>query len=123
MSFEIHAHEADAIVEVVYPAKPTQADVDDYVRRIHTMIEGGKLPAAKWKCLVDQRNLPVLPPELVNQLATLNLYAQRHGMVKSARVVSTVVAGLQAQRMAREGQLPLSSFETREEALAWLRKA
>lgn len=119
MPFEIHVHELDEILEVVYPAKATQAEIDDYVRRVRAAIDARKGP---WKCLVDQRNLPVLPPELVDQLAALNLYAQRHGMVKTARVVSTVVAGLQAQRMAREGQLPLASFEAREDALAWLRR-
>jgi hypothetical protein len=46
-------------------------------------------------------------------------------MLRSARVVTSAVAGLQSARMAREASLrvPVRTFESREEALTWLNEA
>jgi hypothetical protein len=123
MPFEIKRHPgAAAIVEVVYPERPSKGDVDEYVARIRTIIER---EARGFACLVDQRRLAVMPPELVPTVTALNAYAQSKGMLRSARVVTSAVAGLQSARMAREASLrvPMRTFESRDEALTWLTEA
>jgi hypothetical protein len=119
--FEIHIHDADNIIEVVYPPQPTAADVATYVEKIRAVIV---IRHAPWRCLVDQRALQVLPPELLEELAALNRFAGEHGMERAARVVSTAVSTLQAMRLAREAQVkvPIRTFTQRDDALAWLRE-
>lgn len=120
MPFEIVVHDDDDIVEVVYPPAPTAAEVVDYVARIRHIIATRQGP---WACLVDQRKLLVMPPDLVETMTTLNAHAARHGMKASARIVGSAVADLQAHRMAREGTIgrPVRAFTRRDDALAWLR--
>jgi hypothetical protein len=122
--FDIVVHEADAIVEVVYPENPTQEDVDDYVGRVKKIIAGRQGP---WSCLVDQRQLNLMPDRRYEQVAALNAYAQQHGMKQSARVVSrraAAVATLQTTRMRRQASLsrPVRTFTSRDDAIAWLRR-
>lgn len=124
MPFEIVVHEADAIVEVVYPEKPTEEDVDDYVGRVKKIIA---LQQGPWSCLVDQRQLNLMPDSLYEQAASLNAYAQEHGMKRSARVVSSAtaaVATLQTIRMHSQASLnlPVRTFTSRDDAIAWLRR-
>ena len=94
--------------------------IEDYIYRVRTVIDG--YPPGGWLCLVDQRNVLVMSPDLVDKVRVLNVYAVSRGMLRSARVVATAVAGLQASRMAREGSLGIEvqTFDTREAAVAWL---
>jgi hypothetical protein len=120
MPFQIIVHEPDRILEVIYPAQPTVADLDDYLARVKEAIE--KL-AGDWSALVDQSQLRVMPAHMVSAMAKLNAFAQLKGMKRSARVVSTAASGLQAWRMTKQAMLsiPARTFETRDEALGWLK--
>ncbi|HEX9295996.1 MAG TPA: STAS/SEC14 domain-containing protein [Polyangiaceae bacterium] len=121
MPFEIIVHDAESIIEIIYPEKPTRGDVDDYVNRVKKIISRRRAP---WLCLVDQRQLNLMPDGLYEQIAALNVYAQQRGMIRSARVVSSAVATLQANRMQRQSGLerPVRTFTSRDEAVAWLRR-
>jgi hypothetical protein len=120
MPFQITVHEADRILEVVYPSQPSQEDVDDYLNRVKTHIEafGGE-----WSALVDQSQLRVMPSQMVSVMARLNAFAQLKGMKRSARIVATAASGLQAWRMTKQAMLniPARTFESREDALQWLK--
>ncbi len=126
MAFEIiiheheheHEHEIDKIVEIIYPEAPTAAEIDAYIAKVRATIDAQQ---GSWSCLVDQRKLIVLPPELVDRLAEINRYAERRGMVRAARVIASAVGSLQTNRMARSMRIPVIPFTSREEALAWLR--
>ena len=120
MPFQITVHEADRIIDVVYPPQPTAEDVTDYLKRIRETIARMGGP---WSALVDQGQLRVMPPEMVATMASLNAFAQLRGMKRSARVVSDAASGLQAWRMTKQAMLtiPTRTFETRDAALAWLR--
>ncbi|HEX8822609.1 MAG TPA: STAS/SEC14 domain-containing protein [Archangium sp.] len=120
MPFQITVHEADRIIDVVYPPQPSAEDVADYLKRIRELIARMGGP---WSALVDQGQLRVMPPEMVATMASLNAFAQLHGMKRSARVVTDPASGLQAWRMTKQAMLtiPTRTFETREAALAWLR--
>lgn len=119
MPFQITIHEADRILEVTYPPQPTAEDVQDYLQRVKAAMEtlGGS-----WSALVDQSQLRMLPPNIIPVMAGLNGYAQLKGMKRSARVVTDPASGLQAWRMTKQAMLsiPARTFETRDEALAWL---
>ena len=121
MPFRIEWHEGDGILEVVYPAAPTLGDVDTYAREVRARIEA--LAGRPWSCLVDQRVVGAMAPEAVQVIAELNAYAQATGMVRTARVVGSAVARLQSTRMVREAALrtEFRVFESRDEALTWLR--
>ncbi len=110
----------DTVLEVVYPAQPSEEDVASYGERVKAAIKRMKRP---WGCLVDQRALVVVRPDLVEKLSELNAFAQRHGMHCSARIVASKVAELQAARIAREGTLhvPVRTFADRTVALSWVR--
>ncbi len=120
MPFQIIVHEPDRILEVVYPAQPSDADLNDYLARVKEAIE--KL-AGEWSALVDQSQLRVMPAPMVAEMARLNAHAQLKGMKRSARIVSTAASGLQAWRMTKQAMLniPTRTFETRDEALGWLK--
>jgi len=120
MPFEIRVHPEGPIVEVVYPERPTEGEVDDYVTRIRGVMDERREP---WACLVDQRQLVVLAPELAETVSALNVYAESRGMQGSARVVASAVAELQSKRMARAASLrvPTQTFDAREPALVWLK--
>jgi hypothetical protein len=120
MPFQITIHEADRIIDVVYPPQPTAEDVADYLKRIRETITRMGGP---WSALVDQGKLRMMPPEMVATMASLNAFAQLHGMRRSARVVSDAASGLQAWRMTKKALLtiPTRTFESRDAALAWLR--
>jgi hypothetical protein len=120
MPFQIIVHEPDRILEVVYPSQPSQADVDDYLTRVRTAIDA---LAGEWSALVDQSQLRVMPSSVVAVMAKLNAFAQLKGMKRSARIVSTAASGLQAWRMTKQAMLniPARTFESREDALQWLK--
>jgi hypothetical protein len=120
MPIQIIVHQPDRILEVIYPSQPTQADVDDYLARVRTAIEG---LAGDWSALVDQSQLRVMPANMVAAMAKLNAYAQLKGMKRSARIVSTAASGLQAWRMTKQAMLtiPARTFENRDDALSWLK--
>ncbi len=126
MPFEIIEHPGDAILEIVpifeviYPANPTRADIDAYVARAYEMIDAQR--GRPFCCLADQRAVQVIPPELVAALGKLNAYAYGHGMLRTARLVSSAIAGLQAHQLAREHHFELQAFERRDDALLWLRE-
>jgi hypothetical protein len=119
MPFEIRIDRPRQIIEVVYPARPTSDDVAAYVVAIQSAIVSME---GDWDCLVDQRQLKLMAPALVEEVAVLNTWAEQRRMRRSARVVSGAVASLQATRMAREASLraKVRSFVSREEAIAWL---
>jgi hypothetical protein len=121
MRFEIIVHSAEKILEVVYPPSPTEADISDYASRVRQTID---TMGDSWSALVDQRQLRELPFELMKTLSGLNAYAQLKGMQRSARVVPDAAAGLKAWRMTKQALLsvPARTFESREEALEWLRE-
>ena len=120
MSFESVFHEADRILEVVYPPDPTQRDVEEYLTRTRALIDALEGP---WSCLVDQRAVGVLPPALVVSLASLNSHAAKKGMLRSARVVSTKASAIQANRLASAGGIEVRTFSDRDSAFVWLRSA
>jgi hypothetical protein len=119
MPFEIRVDRTRQLIEIVYPAQPTPDDIVVYVAEIQSAIASMN---CDWDCLVDQRQLKVMPPELVEQVGFLNAWAAERRMRRSARVVAGAVASLQASRMAREVSLStkVRSFASREEAIAWL---
>ncbi|GAC1352116.1 MAG: hypothetical protein NVS3B20_05620 [Polyangiales bacterium] len=119
MKFEIVLHDSEDIIEVVYPAAPDDASVASYVMHIKKLIVTRTRP---WSCLVDQRNVLVMPPSLVDTMRALNAFAKAHGMMRSARVVASAVGNLQVSRIARTSNAPLEirSFADRSEALQWL---
>ena len=119
MPFEIIHHKNDAIIEAIYPASPTAEDIQNYVKRAREIID--EQHGRRWCCLADQRAMMVMTPELVTTLGELNAYACAKGMVRTARLVASAVAGLQAHRIAREHGISLQAFESRDVALAWLR--
>jgi hypothetical protein len=127
MPFEIIQHPGDAIVdvlpiiEVIYPAHPTDEDIAAYDRRAREIVDAQR--RRPFCVLADQRALRVMAPDLVTMVGALNAYASARGMLRTARVVATAVAGLQAQRMARESGFELGAFESRDDALAWLRES
>lgn len=97
--FQIQFHEAERILEVRYPARPTLGSYQRYETAVRAAIEaiGGG-----WKCLVDQSELTVMPPELPPLIATLNAWALQHGMGRTARVVgASATAELQASRILK----------------------
>ncbi len=120
MPFQITIHSQDHILEVVYPPQVTAEDLSEYLTEVKKAIAslGGE-----WSALVDQSQLRVMPGDVVTAMASLNAFAQLHGMVRSARVVVDPPSGLQAWRMTKRAMLtiPTRTFETRGEALAWLR--
>jgi hypothetical protein len=120
MGFEISVNAEEKIVEITYPARVTEAEINAYVREIKAIMD--KQPKG-WRCLVDQRQLAVMPPELVDRVAELNAYGAKRGMARAARVIATSVANLQTARMARQASLavPIKTFTSRDAALAWLR--
>lgn len=120
MPFQIVIHEADRILEVVYPPQPTAEDVQDYLKRVKEAME---VLSGDWSALVDQAQLRMLPPNMIPVMASLNGYAVHKGMKRSARVVTDPASGLQAWRMTKQAMLtiPARTFESRDEALAWLR--
>ena len=112
--------DAVPILEVVYPAEPTHTDVAKYLVDMKRTIDDQR--GAPWACLVDQRGLVRMDGTLLERVAALNAYAQQHGMVCSARLVSSEAAALQARRIAEQAglDLPIRTFASREDALAWL---
>lgn len=126
MPFEIIEHPGDAIiellpmVEVIYPAKATAEDVAAYDKRAREVIDARR--GRPFCCLADQRAQRVMPPELVDVASALNAYATARGMTRTARLVSSAIAGLQAHRLAHDSRFELQAFDDRDEALAWLRE-
>src|SRR5579871_4003006 len=117
----IRLHEGDRILEVVYPAQPTAAEVDSYAQSIRRYID--HLGGRSWSCMVDQTQLQVMDPAHVDRIAELNSYAQARGMTRAARVVTSAMARLQSQRVMREAALKTEFriFSSRDEALSWLK--
>ena len=123
MPFQINVHAQDRILEVIYPPQVTAEDLAEYlndVKKAMTSLEGN---GGEWSALVDQSQLRVMPGDVVSAMASLNAYAQLHGMKRSARVVIDPPSGLQAWRMTKRAMLtiPTRTFESRGEALAWLK--
>jgi hypothetical protein len=120
MPFQIVFHEQDRILEVIYPERPTAADVADYLSKVRPIIENMGGP---WSALVDQSQLRMLGREFVPPMASLNAFAQLKGMQRSARIVLDAPSGLQAWRMTKQALLtiPTSTFDNRKDALAWLK--
>jgi hypothetical protein len=118
VTFETTYHEHDRILEIVYPARPTQDEVTEYVARTRATIDAIDGP---WFCLVDQRRVTVLPPSILVELADLNAYAQKHGMRRTARLVASPASAAQSRRLASAALLALETFSSRDEAIAWLR--
>lgn len=94
--FRIVVHPAERVIEVIYPPKPTDASFDRYEGQIRAAITELGPP---WRCLVDQRSVPVFDAVLGARIARLNEWAGRQGMEKSVRVVPR---GMLAQLQARE---------------------
>ena len=122
MGFDVRVVDGEVtILEVVYPAEPTHADVARYLVDMKRTIDGqGGRP---WACLVDQRGLLRMDGTLLERVAALNAYAQQNGMICSARLVASEAAALQASRIAEQAKLalPVRTFADRDDALAWLR--
>jgi hypothetical protein len=126
MPFEIFVHPGDAIielvpiVEVIYPPNPTPEDIQAYVARAHEVIDAQH--GRPFCCIADQRAVRVMTPELVAALGELNTYAYAHGMLRTARLVSSTIAELQTRQLARENRFEVEAFESRNAALLWLRE-
>ena len=79
--------------------------------------------AGAWDCLVDQRALTLMRPELAPKIAVLNAWARGKGMRRTCRVVKdSALAELQVNRILRDsGTAQVGSiYKTREEAWAAL---
>jgi hypothetical protein len=98
--FEITFHEAERVLEVRYPARPT---LDSYTRYESAMRETIRsLSHLPWKCLVDQSALSVMPPELPPRIVELNAWAKTKGMGQTVRVVKpSATAQLQVGRILK----------------------
>ncbi|QSQ23084.1 STAS/SEC14 domain-containing protein [Pyxidicoccus parkwayensis] len=120
MPFQIVVHAQDRILEVVYPPQVTAEDLSEYLAEVKKAMASFD---GEWSALVDQSQLRVMPADVVSAMASLNAYAQLHGMNRSARVVIDPPSGLQAWRMTKRAMLtiPTRTFETRGEALGWLK--
>jgi hypothetical protein len=121
MPFQIKLHPQERIIEVVYPAVPTQEDVGEYLVQMKQLIDEQK---SHWFCLVDQRSLTQLPVELLEQVAVANSYAVLHGMQRSARIVSSQAAAAQANSIGKTTgaiRVKVKTFVERGPALAWLK--
>jgi hypothetical protein len=120
MPFQITVHAQDRILEVVYPPQVTAEDLAEYLAEVKKAMASFD---GEWSALVDQSQLRVMPGDVVSAMASLNAYAQLKGMNRSARVVIDPPSGLQAWRMTKRAMLtiPTRTFETRGEALAWLK--
>jgi hypothetical protein len=120
MPFQITVHAQDRILEVVYPPQVTAEDLAEYLTEVKKAMASFD---GEWSALVDQSQLRVMPGDVVSAMASLNAYAQLKGMNRSARVVIDPPSGLQAWRMTKRAMLtiPTRTFETRGEALAWLK--
>ncbi len=95
--FEIKLHPAERIIEVVYPAHPTEESFERYEEALRRAVQELGAP---WWCLVDQRALPAVPEDLAGRISELNGWAKAQGMQRSARLVKrTYVAQLQAQQI------------------------
>ena len=126
MPFDIFTHPGDAIielppiVEVIYPDNPTPEDIKAYVTQAHEVIDAQR--GRPFCCLADQRAVRVMPPDLVAVLGELNKYAYAHGMLRTARLVSSTIAELQTRQLARTNDFEVEAFESRSAALLWLRE-
>jgi len=120
MPFDVRIHPGKSILEIVYPPVPSAHEVEDYAAQLRRIIPE---LTPEWASLVDQRGLEAMPKELLRAVATLNVYAEAHGMARSARVVSDEAEAMQSWRIAREGsvRVPIRSFQSRDEALDWLK--
>jgi hypothetical protein len=121
--FEIRFHEAERILEVRYPAKPT---LDSYGRYELVVRRQISAIAGQWKCLVDQSSLTVMPPELPLRIAELNAWAKTQGMHRTARVVrESATAQLQASRIIKNSGTGAEAIvaTSRDEAWAALVRA
>lgn len=110
----------EAVIEVVYPAEPVSHDVVAYLGAMTRAIGAETGP---WMCLVDQRPLlGVIQPALLERLAMLNRYAKQRQMLKSARIVASSAAALQARRLAEEAGVAnvVRTFTARDDAWGWL---
>lgn len=115
--FEITVHAAEAIVEVRYPARPTTASVERYVKQIRAEILGMR---GRWRCLVDQTALTVMPQELTPIIAELNHWALEHGMSTTARVVKkSAITEMQVRRILRDGGITQGAGLYESRADAW----
>ena len=120
MAFRIERDDARHLLLVVYPAQPTKGEVAAYLREVKAEMTV-LASLGPWRCLVDQRELKLLDPVLVDHIATINAWAAAHGMERSARLVTGALARLQASRIARAAELEtVRSFDSHEEAMAWL---
>lgn len=118
--FRITVHRREGIVEVRYPAHPTRDAVAEYVKQFREAIHA---LGERWHCLVDQRAITVLPPEVAAMVSELNQWAVEHGMERTARVLKpSAISEMQARRILREGGLENRGalFESRDEAWAAL---
>jgi hypothetical protein len=119
MPFEIQMHPHERIIEVIYPQSPTADDVAKYLLQMQKMIAAQR---TQWFCLVDQRNVSALSPDLLAQIVVANSYAVIHGMRRSARIVSSTAGAQQTSHLAHDGviKVPVRSFTSRDAAIAWL---
>lgn len=119
MRFELHLDPRTSILEVIYPEAPTSLEIGDYVARLRRFIDERQ---GSWLALVDQRQLKVMSPELMDALKVMNGYAQARGMKRIARLVPDALGSLSAWRVSKEAALkiPAQTFTDREEALRWL---
>jgi hypothetical protein len=115
--FDVRIHEKERIVEVIYPARVTAEAIAEYAERIRQAAAQLNGP---WRCLVDQRQLDVIPPDLTDAIAEMNRWALQNGLVGAARVVNrTAIGELQSRRILRESGLTESSDVYFEPSEAW----
>jgi hypothetical protein len=120
-AFVITVHQAERIIEVRYPHRPTLEAYEIYERDIRAAI---KAMGSPWDCLVDQSALSALAPEFTPRIADLNHWARKQGMRHTTRVISESAIGeLQGMRILKQAgvQDVGSLFRSREEAWASLR--
>jgi hypothetical protein len=118
-TFVVVEHASPPVIEIVYPLQPTSSSIAAYVINVRNAIDRYR---GEWSCLVDQRQLPEVPAQLIGPVVSLNQYARQRGMKRCARVVSSAAGFVQTERViAARGDFVMRAFTTREEALAWLR--
>lgn len=117
--FTIIVHEAERVLEVRYPPRPSLESWEQYVVEVKVVIlELGK--RGPWECLVDQTALKALAPDFPPRIAEINGWARGHGMQRTARLVcDSAVGELQTLRILKEAGVKDMGAVFHDRATAW----
>ncbi len=117
--FTITVHDEARVLEVRYPSRPTMTAYEQYETEVRAAI----LELAKdgaWDCIVDQTQLRALAPDFPPRISELNVWSRKHGMRRTARVVSDSAVGeLQTLRILKASGVTEFGAVFHEREAAW----